>query len=43
MVLMLGYDADTYRDSIKDLLEHSALKELDRDGTADQRRAPSAA
>jgi hypothetical protein len=33
MVLMLGYDADTYRESIKDLLQHSALKELDRDGT----------
>jgi predicted membrane protein DUF2232 len=33
MVLMLGYDTDSYRDSIKDLLQHSALKELDRDGT----------
>ena len=33
MVLMLGYDADSYRDSIKHLLQHSALKELDRDGT----------
>ena len=33
MVLMLGYDVDTYRESIKDLLQHSALKELDRDGT----------
>jgi hypothetical protein len=32
MVLMLGYDADTYRESIKDLLQHSVLKELDRDG-----------
>lgn len=33
MVLMLGYDAESYRESIKDLLEHSALKELGRDGT----------
>lgn len=33
MVLMLGYDTNSYRDSIKDLLQHSALKELDRDGT----------
>ena len=33
MVLMLGYDAESYRDSIKDLLEHSALKDLDRDGS----------
>jgi hypothetical protein len=33
MVLMLGYDADTYRESIKELLQHSALKDLDRDGT----------
>ena len=33
MVLMLGYDADTYRDSIRTILDHSALKELDPDGT----------
>jgi hypothetical protein len=33
MVLTLGYDTDSYRDSIKDLLQNSALKELDRDGT----------
>jgi hypothetical protein len=33
LVLTLGYDADSYRDSIKDLLQNSALKELDRDGT----------
>jgi hypothetical protein len=32
MVLMLGYDADSYRDSIRTILEHSALKELDPDG-----------
>jgi len=32
MVLTLGYDADSYRDSIKELLQNSALKELDRDG-----------
>jgi Predicted membrane protein (DUF2232) len=33
LVLMLGYDTDSYRDSIKDLLQHSSLKELDPDGT----------
>jgi hypothetical protein len=33
MVLMLGYDTETYRDSIRDVLQHSALKELDKDGT----------
>lgn len=33
MVLMLGYDAESYRDSIRTLLDHSALKELDPDGT----------
>jgi hypothetical protein len=33
MVLMLGYDVDTYRESIKDILQHSTLKELDRDGS----------
>jgi hypothetical protein len=33
MVLMLGYDADTYRDSIRTILDHSKLKELDPDGT----------
>jgi Predicted membrane protein (DUF2232) len=33
LVLVLGYDADSYRDSIRDMLEHSALKELDRDGS----------
>jgi hypothetical protein len=33
MVLTLGYDADTYRNSIKELLQNSALKELDRDGS----------
>jgi len=33
MVLTLGYDADSYRDSIKELLQNSALKELDRDGS----------
>jgi hypothetical protein len=32
LVLTLGYDVDTYKESIKDLLQHSALKELDRDG-----------
>ncbi|MGC2410112.1 MAG: DUF2232 domain-containing protein [Methyloceanibacter sp.] len=33
MVLMLGYDTESYRDSIREVLEHSALKELDQDGT----------
>lgn len=33
MVLMLGYDADFYRELIKNVLEHSALKELDQGGT----------
>ena len=33
MVLTLGYDAESYRDAIKELLQNSALKELDRDGT----------
>ena len=32
VVLFLGYDQETYRESIKAALEHSALKELDRDG-----------
>jgi hypothetical protein len=32
MVLTLGYDADSYRDSIRTILDHSALKELDPDG-----------
>ena len=33
LVLILGYDAETYRDSIREILEHSTLKELDPDGT----------
>lgn len=33
MLLILGYDIDSYRDSIKQLLENGALKELDPDGT----------
>jgi predicted membrane protein DUF2232 len=33
LVLILGYDQETYRDSIREILNHSALKELDRDGT----------
>ena len=33
LVLILGYDQDSYRDSIREILNHSALKELDRDGT----------
>lgn len=33
LVLILGYDAETYRDSIREILKHSTLKELDPDGT----------
>jgi hypothetical protein len=33
VVLILGYDQESYRDSIRQILSHSALKELDRDGT----------
>jgi len=33
LVLMIGYDQEAYRDSIRQILEHSTLKELDRDGT----------
>lgn len=33
LILMLGYDAETYRETIKEVLQHSALKDLDKDGT----------
>jgi hypothetical protein len=33
LILMLGYDAEAYRETIKELLQHSALKDLDKDGT----------
>jgi Predicted membrane protein (DUF2232) len=33
LVLILGYDQESYRESIRQILNHSALKELDRDGT----------
>lgn len=33
LVLILGYDQESYRESIRQILSHSALKELDRDGT----------
>jgi hypothetical protein len=33
VVLILGYDQESYRESIRQILSHSALKELDRDGT----------
>jgi hypothetical protein len=33
LVLFLGYDQDSYRESIREMLSHSALKDLDRDGT----------
>ena len=33
LVLFLGYDQETYRESIREILSNSALKELDRDGT----------
>ena len=33
LVLVLGYDQDSYRESIREILSHSALKDLDPDGT----------
>jgi hypothetical protein len=33
LTLILGYDQESYRESIRQLLSHSALKELDSDGT----------
>jgi hypothetical protein len=33
LVLVVGYDQDSYKEMIRQMLEHSALKELDRDGT----------
>lgn len=33
LVLILGYDQDSYRESIRQMLEHSAIKDLDKDGT----------
>jgi hypothetical protein len=33
LVLFLGYDQESYRESIRVILSNSALKELDRDGT----------
>jgi Predicted membrane protein (DUF2232) len=33
LVLILGYDQDAYRESIRQMLEHSAIKDLDKDGT----------
>lgn len=33
LVLFLGSDQDSYRESIREILSHSALKDLDRDGT----------
>jgi len=33
LVLILGYDQDSYKEMIRQMLDHSALKELDRDGT----------
>ena len=32
LVLFLGYDQETYRELIREILSHSALKELDPDG-----------
>ncbi|HXG79112.1 MAG TPA: DUF2232 domain-containing protein [Methyloceanibacter sp.] len=32
-VLVLGYDQESYRESLRQMIEHSALKEFDRDGT----------
>ena len=33
LVLFLGSDQDSYRESIREILSHNALKDLDRDGT----------
>src|SRR5919204_3758401 len=33
LMLIVGYDQDSYKEMIRQMLEHSALKELDRDGT----------
>jgi hypothetical protein len=33
LVLVLGYDQEAYRQLIREILEHSTLKELDRHGT----------
>jgi hypothetical protein len=33
LILFIGYDQDAYRETIRQILEHSAFKELDRDGT----------
>ena len=33
LVLTIGYDQEAYRDTIRQILEHSTLKELDRNGT----------
>lgn len=33
LVLVLGYDQDSYRESVREMLSHSALKDLDTDGT----------
>jgi Predicted membrane protein (DUF2232) len=33
LVLFLGYDQESYRESIREIFNHSVLKELDRDGT----------
>jgi len=33
LVLFLGYDQDSYRESIREILNQSSFKDLDRDGT----------
>jgi magnesium-transporting ATPase (P-type) len=33
IVLIVGYDQESYKEMIRQMLEHSALKEIDRDGT----------
>src|SRR5215475_5255440 len=33
LVLTIGYDQEAYRDTIRQILQHSTLKELDRNGT----------
>ncbi len=33
LILIIGYDQDSYKEMIRQMLDHSALKEIDRDGT----------
>jgi hypothetical protein len=33
LILIIGYDQDSYKEMIRQMLDHSMLKQLDRDGT----------